>query len=359
MLKKRYIICTLITVLTLTSCIKSSFPWREGQLVAQLYRQYKQEILLAYNDFKHDMVVDAQQGYNRAYFDNYRKQMIFTRSDENEYWINGVQMSTADDGITGYVSQVLINEHYQIGVEILNMTTDDFGSDIFDGTKTRIIDLQTKRSITVPGLLFNRNLIVGHYFYGPTFDDEGGRYFDMIDLRTMEHKREKRTQDVDTITFVYQQEDKLYAQVAGKKQTFLIDGLELIEVPNAYNDTLPVMDGTSILKNVGPFGSHEHWYIEETGIGEPISTIKFIQITEKNISTTWINLNRNNVIQIMDVANYGKNHIALFLTVEDENSELHALVTLFDLQGNEISTTEIEHLLDKKPGQFTYLDYVL
>jgi len=359
MLKWSGIIWSMSLVLVITGCTNNVLMWRSEKLVAQMYRQYKHEILLAYNDLNTDILVDDQHGYERAYFDNYRKQIIFTRYRTNEYWIDGRQFTTAEDGIGGYVSEVLVNEHYQIGVEILNITADEVGKDIFDGTKSRIIDLNTEKSITVPGLLFNRNLIVGHYFYGFTFDEAGNRYFDMIDLRTMEHRRQQSAAEKDNITFLYQQGQQVYGQSEHTKQAFLIDGLELFAQPENYNSQLPIFDGgTAVLKDISPLDLSEHWYIHEPEGKSVIEEVQFIRIMGDEIKISWIKLNRSDVIGLRDVSNFGIDKLALYLATESADGEVHAIISIFDLFGKEIRSQDITEIKGSDVGQFTYLDYV-
>lgn len=221
-------------ILILSSCTNTSLPWRSGYLVAQLYRQYKEEVILAYNNFSNDMIIDTQNGYSRAYFDNYRQQMIFKKERALEYMIDGRPFTTASDKLSGYISEILVNDKYQIGVEILNPEADSFGEGLFWSTKSRVIDLNTQESVIVDGLLFNDNLIADDYFYGVTFsksdrelatDAVAGSepmdyYLDIIDLRTMQHQKINTTEN--DIRFLYQMGNKVYGQAESQKQHFYL-----------------------------------------------------------------------------------------------------------------------------------------
>jgi len=354
MLIEKRILWVLVLLLITTGCTNHVLPWRSGKLVGQLYRQYKEEILLSYHDLKTEDVVDRQYGYERAYFDNYRKQIIFTGYRANEYWIDGRKFITDENGVGGYVAEVLVNEKYQIGVEILNLTAEDVGQDKFDGAKSRVIDLNTEKSITVSGLLFNRCLINDDYFYGFTFNTDNRQFLDIIRLSTMEHKRF----DADNITFLYQKGREVYVQEIKQKQGYKLDGLDMIKKDNTFYSELPDFTGApQILKDIAPRMSNEHWYVEPTGVGDIIDELRLIQIEEDEIQSFIIKLNRTDVIQVMDVSNYGKGYIALFLTTEDEDKELHAIITIFDLSGKEVASKEITEIRGDK-GRFTYLDYV-
>jgi len=181
----------------------------------------------------------------------------------------------------------------------------------------------------------------------------------MVDLRTMEHRREKSTAEKDNITFLYQKGNELYGQSAHTKKLFLIDGIELIEQAEGYNSELPIFDGgTSILKDIAPHGSSEHWYIHAPEGEDVIDEVQFIRITEDEIKTSTIKLNKTEIIGVRDVANFGTDKIAIFLATESVDGEVHAVISIFDLAGKEIESTDITEIRGRDVGQFTYLDYV-
>jgi len=331
--------------------------WRAGKLVAQLYRQSNQEILLAYNDMANEMIVDNQQGYARAYFDNYRKQIIFTPQVGLAYMIDGSIISTETEDVGGYVSSVLVNEAYQIGVEIMDYEPVPDQDEQFNGLRSRVIDLKSKVSVTVAGLLFNRCLLVDDYFYGFAVSSSDEQLLDIINVKTMEHKRINTTKY--PISFMYQTGNEVYAQSATTRKTFLLQGHELIEQDENFNATLPISDNEwQILKDIRPHDVNEHWYIEPGKLDLSINQLRFFRTyPDGAISEVLLRFKRDDIIQLMDVANYGKDHIATFLTTKDDNGVLHAIITVFDLQGNIIYEDEITKIRDGI-GRFTYLDYV-
>jgi len=351
-------LCSLTTFLIITSCRNPDLPWRSGQLVAQLYRQYNQQILLAYSDATDELVVDQQNGYARAYFDNYRKQIIFSAQGTLDYMMNGQQFSTATEDITGYVFEVLLNNQYQIGVEVIDITDGTLGKGQFWGTKSRIIDLSSKRSVVVDGLLFNRNMIVDDYFYGFTFDDDDNQFLEIVDLRTMEHRRINTTKN--KINFLYQSGDQVYGQSEVSQTTFAFHGLNMTEEKSTYNDKLVLTtDPWYILKDIAPIQSTEHWYIEPGKYGTRFNQVRLLQMKEdRTINESWLQLKRDDVSQILDVSNYGADHVAVYYEAKDqENDQWYTFITVYDLNGHEVSSTEIERIR-KGEGRFLYLDYV-
>lgn len=374
MLKRNFFCFTiigLIFILILGSCTNTKLQWRQGYLIAQLYRQPHQKILMAYNDFSSEMIVDEQSDYSRAYFDKYRKQMIFQKEGQLNYLIDGKEMTTATDEISGYTSQVLFNDKYQVGVEILDIKNGSLGEGQFWGTKSRIIDLHTKQNIILDGLLFNTNMLAGDYFYGFTFSktdaeveseeeqesEDVERYLDIIDLRTMEHKRFNTTEQ--EISFLYQKGDKVYGQSDAKKTAFVFDRLNMQEQKTKYNDKLLVDKSEwPILKDIAPLNSNQHWYITPVKEYDTVMQAKLMQLSNNDIKEVMLDFQRDDVIQIMDVANYGTEYVALFLTTKDDDGTLHAIITVFDLYGKEVHRKEITEIRTNDYGRFTYLDYV-
>jgi len=356
--KFKCLIITFIGVLLLTSCRNPNLSWRSGHLVAQLYRQSNQEVLLAYNDFEQDMVIDKTKGLKRAYFDNYRKQLILIPQVGLEYTIGDKQIKTATEEITGYVSTVLMNENHQIGVEIMSYKPNEEGAETFNGLRSRVIDLQTQRYVIVDGLLFNRGELVGDYFYGFAVSDGAQeQLLDIINVTTMEHTRINT--EANEISFLYRAGDKVYAQSDKSMTAFLFEGNEMIEQSDAYIEgMLSPGGGREILKDIAPIGSEEHWYVEAVNPLGRISEARLVRFIKNEVTERVLSLDRDNVVQIMDVANYGEDKLALFLTIKDDDESLHAVISVFNLQGNKLQDTEITHIRGDY-GQFTYLDYVL
>jgi len=358
--KRILLILSCSVLLVLSSCGNGGAPWRKNRLVAQMQRQYKSEVVLSYNDFQtKDRIEEQQEGYGRAYFDNDRKQIIFTKDNVLDYLIDGQEKSTRTTNISGYTADVLTNDTYQLAIEILDVKSDQLGSDAFDGAKSRIIDLKTDANVVVDGLLFNRSLLVGHYFYGFTFDNEHNQLFDIIDLRTMKHERIKRTED--RITFIYEMADNVYIQVANKRTAFRLDGFNFVEDKALYNEKLPNFEhGAQVLKDIAPKATKEHWYVSSPD--ERVTNVQHIDLLRVlpsgEVSVQPIRLKQDDVVQIMDVSQYKNDQIALFYMRRDAASELHATIAVFDLTGNEQHSEEITDLLNNDVGRFTQLDYV-
>jgi hypothetical protein len=347
-------------LLFLTSCGVQGTSWRKDKLVAQMQRQYKAEVVLAYNDLQtKDRVEEQQEGYGRAHFDNDRKQIIFTKDTVLEYLIDGQEKSTATADISGYPADILTNETYQLAIEILDVQADHLGQAPFDGAKSRIIDLNTGSNVIVDGLLFNRSLLVGHYFYGFTFDNEQNQLFDIIDLRTMQHERIKRA--TDKITFIYEMAGEVYVQVASQKTAYRLDGFDLVQTQASYDGTLPNFEhGAQVLKDIAPEASKEHWYVDvpdaRVGALDEVALLRALPTGE--VTQQPIRLPADGLVQIIDVTRYKENQIALFYMRRDQAGDLHTIISVFDLAGNEQHSAEMTDLLHEDVGRFTQLDYV-
>jgi len=352
---------TLLCVLLFATGCTGSKPlvWRADRLVAQLYRQYKEELLLAYNDFDNQMHVDDQRGYAKAYFDNYRKEIIFTKERTLDYLVNGTAMSTASADVTGYPADILVNETYQLAVEILDVRSDQLTSNEFDGAKSRIINLNTGDHVIVDGLLFNRSLLIGDYFYGFTFDNNYAQLFDIVNVKTMQHHRIKRSDN--KFTFIYARDQDVYVQVANEETAFLIDGFALIETKERYDANLPNFEhGAQVLKDIAPRETGEHWYIEPPSEDDPVvqGILLFRVRGNDPVNVTKIRFAQHDVMQVMDVSAYRDDQLALFLMKKDDAGDFHAIITIFDMHGNEQRSEEITTLLRGDVGRFTHLDYV-
>jgi len=354
----RLVILISLVLLITVGCRNTNLPWRSGQLVAQLYRQANQELLLTYNDMSNDLLIEQQYGYARAYFDNYRKQIIFSGQGTLDYLFGGEQFTTATESLSGYVFELLFNETYQIGVEIIDIKDGSLGQGQFWGTKSRIIDLQNKSNVIVEGLFFNRNMIAGHYFYGFTFNEDEDQLLEIIDLRTMDHRRINMKKN--KITFLYQNGDQVYGQSEAEKTTFVFDGLDMQETKDKYDSKLSFStDPWYILKNIAPTHSSEHWYVEAGKYGTQFNQVRFIQIKGNGeIDEKSLKLQRDDVSQILDVSNYGDKHIAVYYEAKDVKSEQwYTFITVYDLDGNKVANTEIESVRNGH-GRFLYLDYL-
>jgi len=357
--RQRFVVVMSLSLLfILSSCDNSGVSWRKTRLVAQLYRQYKEEVLLAYSDVKNERVIAHQPGYARAYFDNYRKEIIFTKDRVLEYLVHGEAVSTATDVVTGYPADILLNDTYQLAVEILDVQADNLTSNEFDGAKSRVIDLKTGANVVVDGLLFNRSLLVGHYFYGFTFDNERNQLFDIVDLTTMEHKRIKNK--AHKISFIYVINDTVYVQVASKETAFRLDGFNFVEERERYRPELPnFIHGAEVLKDVAPRNNGEHWYISTREQEEVVGDVQLLRIqTDGAVQTQAITLPRADVVQVIDVSEYVKNQIALFLLAKDKTGALHAIISVHGLDGVQKQQEEITDLFAGDVGRFTALGYI-
>jgi hypothetical protein len=354
--KSPAVILSLSFILMLSSCRNTDLLWHEKNLIAQLYIQPRQEILLAYNDLANGVRVDQQYGYARAYFDNYRKQIIFSAQGTVDYMIAGRQFTTATDEISGYVSEVLVNDMYQLGVEIIDITDGTMGKGQFWGAKSRIIDLNSNENIILDGLLFNRNMIAGHYFYGFTFDKTENQFLDIIDLRTMEHRRFDTT--ASDIRFLYRSGDNVYGQSETNKTAFLFTELEMKERKEMYNDNLAIEETEwYILKDVAPSKSEEHWYIASVREDGVVKGARLLKVSSNDVKVSFINFERDDIVRIKDTANFGENKVAIFLSAKDDEGKVHAIIEVFDLAGNKIGKKEITEIRGDI-GRFTYLDYL-
>jgi len=306
------------------------------------------------------MVVDTQYGYERAYFDNYRNQMIFIREGKLGYLIDGKKVDTqGEEGITGYIKQVVLSPNYQIGIEILDIQRDSLGQGAFYGERTRIIDLGTRDSVIVDGVMFAHAFIANHYLYNLVFDYDGNEFLDMIDLRTMEHTRIGTAEN--NITFMYQVGDNVYAQVSSKKTAFLLDGKEMIERKELYNETLPVLESAmEYIDDIAPMHSNNHWYIEPHEDDIKIKETRLLNVhPDGKINETILKFENDNVVHITDATNYGVDHVAIFYRTKEPGTEdLGAYVAIYDLNGKKVETREITSLKGNDTGRFTYLDYV-
>jgi len=365
MRKKRWWFYTILTivVLILTSCENPSLPWRSGRLVTQLYRQNKSQIWLAYNEIDGNIIVDEQYGYERGFFDNYRREIIFIKAGKLEYLINNKRLNTARDGITGYVEQVVLSPDYQIGIEILDFKIGaDMGS--FWGEKTRIMNLQTLESVTVDGAMFAHAFIAGNYLYNIAHDYNSAEFLNMIDLETMTHTQIKTGEN--DITFLYQIGAQVYAQVASKKTAFLLDGMQMIEDKEKYDKRLPSTEvggayATEYLDDVAPINSGEHWYVEPVKEDEPIRRLRLVRIhSNGTFDNTFINFKERNVEHITDVTNYGSDYVAILYRTKDIGADkLGAHIGIYDLNGGELETREVTSVKGEDDGRFMYLSYVV
>jgi hypothetical protein len=350
-----YLCCALI----LSSCAKTDLPWRSGHLVVQLYRQYKSELSLAYTDFSADTLVDEQHGYERAFFDNYRHDIIFIREGKLEYLKNRHTLNTASDGTTGYIEQVILSPKYQIGIEILDIKRSDMVNSSFYGEKTRIINLNTLESVIVDGVMFAHAFIVNDYLYNLVFDYDVGEFLDMINLTTMEHTRIDTTEN--NITFLYQIGDAAYAQVAAKKTAFLLDGNKMIEQKHMYDEKLPVLDDAmEYIDDIAPVNAKDHWYIESLQDTAEASEVHVLRMHPNGTHTSsTLPLKRTDTIQVIDAANYGPDHVALcYLTKNPQTEEFRTYIAIYDLNGKQIAELDITEVDETHDGRFMYLNYV-
>jgi hypothetical protein len=325
-----------------------------------MYTQYKQEILLAYNDFQDEMVVDNQHGYARGYFDNYRKQMIFTTQWTLDYMIGERQLTTETDEIKGYVYKVLFNEAYLVGVEMLALDLGDTEAADFAGAQMRIKDLNTEKDIIITG--FPSNIMLGtNFVYCNNYDEKDNRFLDIIDIETMEHVRLK-TNDYD-FTFFYQMGEKVFVQDEHTKKTFLIEGKELIEQMNPTYNVYHIIDegvGYVMLKDIAPTNSNEHWYVnplKQYGVTYEAELLKFLP---EKVERVFIDFERDDIIQVVDVANYGKDYVAiLYETRISQNDPIHEYVVVYDMDGKLVQSKEVTELAGGgTAGRFTALDYL-
>jgi len=316
------------------------------------------------------MMVATKPGYERAYFDNYRKQIIFQKEKELAYLMDGIPVRTGTDTFTGYVSDVLINETYQLGIESLNPSTESLRTAHGWATKTRVIDLNTEKHVIIDGLLFHDNLLTDHYFYGVSFspsdrgldedsvlgNDPMAYYLNIIDLRTMQHQ--KINISARDIRFLYQSGDKLYGQSEAKKTTFLFEGTTMIEQKSKYNELLTVSSGVGrMLKNVAPSNAREHWYISSEEGAHKLKQARLTQVGLDSTRIVSLDFGRDDIVQIMDVANYGEDKVALVLRTKDDNDELHAILTVFDIRGKEIRSEDISDVVGTDVMESIYLNY--
>jgi len=362
MLKRRnknIFVVGMLLVLVLGSCRNNNLPWRAGSLVTQLYRQYKQEILLGYNNFQQEMLVDDQHGYARAYFDNYRNQIIFTTQWSLDYLIGNKQITTATDEITGYVYQVLMNDKYQIGIEVMALERDELGTDNFFGAKTRIIDLNTQKSVTITG--FPAKCMLGTTFvYCDNYDDNEHDFLDIIDVQTMEHTR--LDTESNQITFFYQMGDKIFAQSSIQEKNFLINGKQLFEqtekTHNVYRTSDPSV-GKLMLKDIAPINIDEHWYLNELRQYQVVYWAELLKFSADKAERVFIDFNRDDIIQIVDMANYGRDYVAiLYETRITQDDPIHQYIDIYDMSGKLVEQKEVTDLAGGKKGRFTALDYV-
>jgi len=316
-------------------------------------------MLLGYTDFQNDPIVDEQHGYERAFFDNYRNEIIFIREGKLEYLINGKNVNTQDNDTTGYIKQIVLSPDYQIGIEILDIQRDGLGQGDFYGERTRIIDLSTRDNVIVEGVMFAHAFIANHYLYNIVFDYADNEFLDIINLQTMEHTRIKTGEN--NITFLYQIGERVYAQVESKKTAFLLDGEQMIETPERYNKTLPNLgDAMEYIDDIAPLHSRNHWYVEPNEIDTMIKNTRLLNIyPDGRIDETIINFKRNDIIQILDVTNYKDDKVALcYYTKNPTTEEIRAYVAIYNLDGEEVGLTDITAVDQDDSGRFMYLDYV-
>lgn len=68
-----------------------------------------------------------------------------------------------------------------------------------------------------------------------------------------------------------------------------------------------------ILKDIVPRNRPEHWYVnllKENGL---LSQSKLLRFSENEVQRTIIDFQDNIITQVLDTANYGLDHIAIFL----------------------------------------------
>jgi hypothetical protein len=355
--KGRGVIINLIFVLILGSCRNSSLPWRSGNLVAQMYTQYKQEILLVYNDLNNEMMIDHQHGYERAYYDNYRHQIIFTTQWTLDYMLGDKYLNTTTEELGGYVYQVLFNDKYQIGIEMLDIDRSDLGQGDFDGARIRIKDLNRDKDLIVSGFPSNV-MLAGDYVYCNNYDKNDNRFLDIINIEMMQHVRINTT--ANDLTFFYQMGDKVFAQSIEEKKTFLITEKELIEQVNPVYNIYHIIDegiGTVMLKDIAPINSGQHWYVNPLKQYGVIYEAEILKFRENDGKRVFIDFERNDIIGLRDVTNFGNDNVAIFLATKDDEGEVHAIINVYDMEGKKVSEQDITELRGDK-GRFTYLDYV-
>jgi len=336
-------------------------PWRSGMLVTQMYRQYKQEILLGYNDFQQKMVVDDQHGYAKGYFDNYRNQIIFATEGSLEYMLGNKQITTGTDELTGYVYDVVLNDTYQIGIEILDVKRADLGSDKFFGARTRIIDLNTQESVTITGFPAKCILDTNKYVYCDNYDDDDNDFLDIIDVEMMEHTR-LDTNDKN-LTFFYQIGNEMFVQSREQKKTFKIDGSKLIEESNSLLKEYPVLDGGigyKMIKDIAPINSTEHWYVNPLKRFDKPYAAEIFKFFPNKVDRVLIDFGRKDIIQIVDVANYGDEHVAiLYQTQLVHDDPIYDYIAVYDMRGQLVELRDVSDLTGVgKRGRVIALDYV-
>jgi hypothetical protein len=349
-----------VLLLVLGSCRNNNLPWRSGMLVTQIHRQYKQQILLGYNDFQQKMVIDNQQGYAKGYFDNYRNQIIFATEGSLEYMIGQKQITTSTNGVSGYVYRVLLNESYQIGVEILDVKRDELGSDKFLGMRTRIIDLNTRTSVIISGFPSDC-MLSGKNIYCDNYDEDYHDFLDIVDVETMTHTR--LDTDEKQLTFYYTVGDQTFVQSNTQGKVFLVNENKLIEQTRVDRGIHPLVDrvnGRRVLKDIAPINSGEHWYVNQFKQFEKPYAVELFKFSFDKVERVFVDFNRKDIIQIVDVANYGSEYFAiLYQTQSSENNPNYEYIAVYDMNGQPVELREVTELgSEGTRDRFIALDYV-
>ena len=357
MTKYKILLVCIFIFMILVGCANDNF-WQTNNIMIQMYNQINQETTLGfYNQNLNNTAIVKKANTAVAYIDNYRKETIFVEQDGLEYMINDRKVITTDkkNDIDGYVVNVLSNEFYQIGIEILGVNIDDVDSDEFGGAKTRIIDLNTKKNIIVNGLLYNRSLIQGNYLYSLVFDFDENEYLEVINLKDMTSSR--RRTEANNISFLYEVDNNVYVQSNTTKTSFLITDGKYIEQKDNFSDILPTMgDGEEIIKNVGMYSQK---YLVPEKVNEIISNAYIINIQGNGVfKKQKITFTEPNIIQIMDSTFLPNDKIAVFYVTKDENGELAAIISIFDENNIEVEKKDVTNIR-KDIGRFNYIDCLL
>lgn len=189
------------------------------------------------NSFKPEEIFD-KKAYSEFYYDSYHKQKIFYSNLNLNYQIGDTEFTTRTETISGYVVDVRSNEKYQIGVEILDESSDaTVQSNEFDGARTRIIDLKTRESVTLDGFSQTCEL-VGDYAYCRNYQ-KTEKYLEVIDLKEMKVVNKHILPNDDGNFFTFKSKTGVFVHIISTNKTFFMNEKIIEEYRTDVFDKIP------------------------------------------------------------------------------------------------------------------------
>lgn len=134
----------------------------------------------------------------------------------------------------------------------------------------------------------------------------------------------------------------------------------MIEQKEKYNEKLIVSKGNGpILKDIAPLNSKEHWYITPIKEYDIVMQAKLMQLSNNVITEVIIDFQRDDIIQIIDTANYGLEHIAIFYETRVQGTEdIKEFIAVYDMKGNAVEVKEMTAVSRGDGGHFRSLEYI-